>query len=355
MFVDADASRVAALESRAEYPVAVTDGSRVVIPIARALPPLAPAVTSVLDTAELVIVSVGPKNLGTVARQLGTALSCTDRGGRPLNVILCENGLDAVERFESSLGETLPAEHRTFPLGVIGSIVLTSSFASDDDPLLVVSEPETGLPIDSASIVGALPRVPALQPIDDFTSAARRKLYTYNGANAVISYLGAAAGYRLLAEAAADPRIAVIARRVYEEINATLLAHFGGTREAQSSFADRSWRKFADPSIADPIARQTRDPLRKLAPGERLVGLADLALAASIRPVGIASGIAAALRYDDPADAEAVRLARSVAEFGVKSTLVNLVGVPGDSPLIPLVADQEEIVASLLASARSPR
>jgi 2-oxoisovalerate dehydrogenase E1 component len=57
--------------------------------------------------------------------------------------------------------------------------------------------------------------------------------------------------------------------------------------------------RFANRALADPVSRLARDPLRKLAPGDRLVGAARLVERHGIRPEGLSWGIAAALAYEN--------------------------------------------------------
>ena len=62
---------------------------------------------------------------------------------------------------------------------------------------------------------------------------------------------------------------------------------------------------YADPSLDDTVVRVARDPRRKLAADDRLVGPAGACLAAGIRPETLARVIAAALAYGEEGDRQA--------------------------------------------------
>jgi mannitol-1-phosphate 5-dehydrogenase len=92
-------------------------------------------------------------------------------------------------------------------------------------------------------------------------------------------------------------------------------------------------RRFANRALADPISRLARDPLRKLAPADRLVGAATLCLRHGIVPDALSWGIAAGLTFDDPADAGAVELQRRLKTEGLDRVLAEVCGLDPTSEL----------------------
>jgi ribosomal protein S6--L-glutamate ligase len=80
--------------------------------------------------------------------------------------------------------------------------------------------------------------------------------------------------------------------------------------------------------------------LQKLAPSERFLLPARAALAAGVTPWGLGAGIAAALRYDHPDDAEAVQLQRWMKEEGPERTLVKTTGLRQTDLLGQIVLSQ---------------
>ena len=96
--------------------------------------------------------------------------------------------------------------------------------------------------------------------------------------------------------------------------------------------------RFGNRALGDPVSRLARDPLRKLAPDDRLVGAARLAEKHAIRPEGLAFGIAAALAYDAPGDPDAVELQAMLAREGLAAVLREVCGIQEDEPLAELVS-----------------
>jgi mannitol-1-phosphate 5-dehydrogenase len=90
--------------------------------------------------------------------------------------------------------------------------------------------------------------------------------------------------------------------------------------------------RFANRALADPVSRLARDPLRKLAPGDRLVGAARLVERHGIRPEGLSWGIAAALAYENPDDTHAMELQARLAREGLTGILQSLCAIQEDEP-----------------------
>ena len=108
--------------------------------------------------------------------------------------------------------------------------------------------------------------------ISDFSNFLTRKLYTYNAASCVIAYLGWKKGYGNYADAANDEEILELLDKNYEVTNRVLCKEFGYEEEDQREFAQLSKNKFCDRTIVDTVARNARDPQRKLAAEERIIG-----------------------------------------------------------------------------------
>lgn len=323
----------------------------------RALAPDDPAVTDALGDAAIAFVSVGGANLDAVAGTIAAALAPrlgTD--GSPLNIIVCENWRAAARTLREAILAALPSELRdafTARVGIAEATIMRSAIAAtpeqlSDDPASVQSQDFWLLPLDADALVGSLPPIQTLDPVHDFGNALERKLYTYNTGNATISFLGWLRGHTLLAEAASDPVILAVAKRVYDEMGRALVAKFGFDPDDQVRYAARSLAKFQDAAIVDPIVRQIADPIRKLGPGDRLVGASLTALDHGVEPRAVAVAIAAALRYRNPDDPAAVRLGDMVEELGELGALAAIADLPSDHPLLSLVAGAGDELARLI-------
>jgi mannitol-1-phosphate 5-dehydrogenase len=81
----------------------------------------------------------------------------------------------------------------------------------------------------------------------------------------------------------------------------------------------------------DEVKRVAREPMRKLAPNDRLVGPMKLAMEYGIPVDNYAIGVAAAMLYDNPEDPQSVQLQAMIAEKGVIGALTEITGIAGDA------------------------
>ncbi len=293
--------------------------------------------------AEAVFTAVGGKNLTELSPVIGFALSCADRA---MNVITCENWKDPARILE----ERIRPMGLTFPVGFAESVVMRSAIEPDPedlarDPLTVNVQDYWRLPVDASKLVAPLIKVEGIEPMDDFAGFLERKFYTYNAANGTVSYLGALLGYKRIADAAWDERVAGVLEMVYQETGRALASKHGMSLEKQLEFAATSRTKLRDRVIVDNIERNARDPLRKLGPGDRLVGPARLCERYGVTPEGIATAIAAAIHYQSPGDPSAEQLQAMRSANGTAYVLKTVCMISPDEPLGRLVLNKEREIA----------
>lgn len=211
-----------------------------------------------LSDVELIFVSVGGQNLVEVGKRLGNLL---DRE-RKLYVITAENA--------SHPSETLKQTMRLENVSVSEATVFCTTI--EDGDLNISSENYPYLQYNADLFDGHFQEIETLKPIRNFSDFLTRKLYTYNAASCVIAYLGWTKGYTNYADAANDPEILALLDKNYEVTNRVLCREFGYEPKDQSEFAALSKAKFCDRTIVDTVARNARDPQRKLADQERIIG-----------------------------------------------------------------------------------
>ena len=91
--------------------------------------------------------------------------------------------------------------------------------------------------------------------------------------------------------------------------------------------------------LGDTIFRLGRDPMRKLAAEDRLVGAANLACKCGEKPVHLAWGIAAALYFDPAEDKSAQQLQEIIKAKGPEAAIAEVAGIQPGSLLSKLVLD----------------
>ena len=144
----------------------------------------------------------------------------------------------------------------------------------------------------------------------------------------MIAYLGALKGYENYADAANDPEIVEKLDRNYAATNRVLCREYGYDAADQREFALLSRTKFMNRTIADTVARNARDPKRKLAAGERIIGPLLLMRRHGEDASVLEETAAAAILYDDPADPAWRELRDSIGAAGILEQVCGL--EPGD-------------------------
>lgn len=346
-FVDIDAALIDAFRARGAYTIRLVDNAHTeevrVGPVTGLLASDAGAVAEELAAASLGATAVGARALPHVAPSVAAGIRLRAQRGVevPLNLIICENLKGAAATFRAMVYAHLDdaeqryaQEHVGFVDTVIGRMVpeLAPELRAQD-PTLIIVEPYKELPVDRAGFVGPIPEVVGMEPCDDFALYTARKLYLHNAGHAILGYLGYRRGHTLGYETLEDPTIRPVLDGALEEaLRGIVRRHGAGEAWLRAHVADLLER-FANRALADPLLRLARDPLRKLAPDDRLVGAARVAEGTGQVPINLALGIAAALAFDAPQDASAQELQRRIAAEGVEAVLTSACAIDPHEPL----------------------
>lgn len=243
-----------------------------------------------LSTADAVVTAVGPRNFS----QLRSVLS-----GVSIPVLCCEN--DA----------TLPVQMRkwTGNDNVVFVIpdVITSNTASEellsDDPLAIITE--NGECFIDAAMTPQLTGICRYVDQIDLGHQWMAKLYIHNTPHCIAAYLGSLIGVQYLHEAMEHPIVGAIVEGVMIEMVKMLRIRSDLSPSFLTFYQDKELARFRNRLLFDPIARVAREPFRKLGPKDRLLGAAQLCLAAGVIPDNILTGVMAAFYFDDIDDPDA--------------------------------------------------
>ena len=259
-----------------------------------------------IDEADLLLTSIGAGNLESWCEQVRSSLQARLNKG-PLDIILAENHHSPARLVSKALAINNSG------LGVIQSQILRSCIEPTEElreqhgALVLRIQDHQELPMDgdASKRPELLALVEGFSLRSNFELELTRKVYTYNSINAVISYLGHLKGYELLADAANDTAILSLAEQAGLEASEGLIAEHGFDRLEQEQWVSRALTKYRNHDIVDPIERQCRDPMRKLAANDRLLGPIMLCLKHELPCKALATGLLAAIRYDPDAEASA--------------------------------------------------
>ncbi|MGI6368517.1 MAG: hypothetical protein ACOX2L_09225 [Anaerolineae bacterium] len=353
-FVDIDQALVRALNVRGSYTLTLADRSglveQTIEPVRATLSGDVPAVTAALETAALAATAVGARALVAIAPLLAAGLARRMECGvdSPLNVLMCENIPDAAalmwEQLEAHLNPAQLAFARAH-LGlanmVIGRMVPEpTAEMRARDVTAILTEPYADTYADRGGFVGEVPEIDHLIAHAPLRPWIDRKLFIHNCVHCMMGYLGywrgLGYGYQVLEDPLVRPWLAAA---LGESVAGLSAIHALDVGELLIHVAEL-WQRLGNRALGDPVRRLARDPLRKLAPADRLVGAARAAEAAGLQPDGLAWGIAAALRYDQEQDPAAVELQSRIAQQGVGEVLRTLCHIEACEPLGVRVLDR---------------
>jgi len=351
VFVDVDAELVRLLNDRNEYPLRIAGKKKGTIRVADvcSVDGRSPEATDVLINADIASTAVGVHALDPVAGSIAGALEKRFESGNetPLDIIVCENLLDAGGYLKNKVREHIAAEHAGaldsrigFVNASIGRMVpIMTPEMRKGDPLLVVVEEYCRLPVDQAAFRGPIPPIEGLEPRENFVAYVERKLFVHNTGHAVAAYLGYLRGHTYIHEAVADGEILAFVEAAMAESKLALIRkHSMDETELNDHIADLV-RRFGNAALEDTVARVANDPVRKLGPQDRLVGAANNAVSQNVTPQAISLGVAAALCYDEPTDPEAVKVRDVVDADGIEKALETFCELTADDVLTQLVLD----------------
>lgn len=243
------------------------------------------AVKDIFAEAELVFVSVGGQNL----KEVGAYLSEVLKEEKHYYIITAENASKPSQTLKEAIGmENISVSEATVFCTTI-----------EDEGIHINSENYPYIQCNAELLDDYAPDIKTVKVISNFSDFLTRKLYTYNAASCVIAYLGWKKGYTNYGEAANDKEILELLDKNYEITNKVLCKEFGYDPEDQKEFALLSKQKFCDKTIVDTVARNARDPQRKLAAEERIMGPIKLMYKYGEDASVLEKTAAAALLYDN--------------------------------------------------------
>lgn len=347
------------LRRHRRYVVRLADGAHhedVVVEGVTAVPFAdAEATADAVTSADLVATAVGAHNLATVAPLIAIGLA---RRSVPTNVVAFENLLVAGSHLRNlvavRVASDFPLDDHGFSGAVVSRVVSQRRWpAGPGDPLVFVGDRESTFSVDRGALRHPLPAVAGMVATDDYEAQLARKLYTYSAGHAACAYLGYLKGYHYIHTAIRDPEIRAIVRAAMAEGQRGLAARYGPTLAGTEADLDALVERFANAGVADPILRVARDPRRKLASEDRLVGAARLAAASGLAPAKLALAAAAAMVFCDPADPSCAALHRELAAQGLAHVLESICGLHCDEGLGKLVAEEFEALVAGWAEGNS--
>ncbi len=303
-FIDVAAPVVDALNERHEYPLEIVSSAGNVKKTVKNVRAVNgndhEAAARVIADCDICVTCVGAKAIKFIIPNFvaGVKLRYSE-GKKPINLLICENLMDADKYIKSLLEPELTPEELDF-VGLVETSVgrmvpLPDKALLEIDPLLVRAEAYPVLPCDKDAFKGEVPEIKNVIPVSPFRFIIERKLYIHNMGHAVCAYLGLRKGYKYISEAIADPEIRVVVREAMTESAIALSKRYSKPLDEILAHTDDLIRRFGNTALGDTCERVGNDIPRKLAKSDRLTGAALSVLETGGHPTYICIGVAAAL------------------------------------------------------------
>ena len=286
----------------------------------------------------LITTAVGVNVLARIAPMIAKGLQERRAAGDgSLNIIACENMVGQTEMLGKHVRRYLSDEENAWLADNIG-------FANCSVDRIVPAPPMMENPLDIGvedfsewAVDRHALRTPITPPVrgmtltDSLTAYIERKLYTLNCAHAIAAYLGFAYGLEMIDQALANPAILQDVRGALGESGAALVRKHGFDESEHEQYIARVLRRLVNPRLHDDVLRVGRQPLRKLAKGDRLLGPVAMAREYGLPIEHLARGIAAAFLFDLKDDPQSVELIGKVNEVSIERAVVEYTGLEAGS------------------------
>jgi mannitol-1-phosphate 5-dehydrogenase len=335
VFVDINSVVIERINADRSYPIRIVDDdayNEITIKNVRAVDGTdIEAIQTEIAEADIMATAVGVNVLAKIARPVALGLKRRWQVGNttPLNILICENLLDAHHYLEGLIKRELEEDEKQLfneRTGLvetsIGRMVpIMTEEMQEGNPLRVYVEKYCELPVDKDAFKGEIPGIKNMIPYSPFDFYVQRKLFMHNMGHATLAYLGFTRGYKYLWNACRDSSIKLITYRALLESAMNLSIEHNYPLHGLIAHADDLICRFGNRLLGDTVARVGRDPVRKLSENDRLAGAAKLCVKNGIKPVYISIGIAAGYAFSPEDDPAARDICKTVEDYGLSEAL----------------------------------
>ncbi|WP_105901236.1 mannitol-1-phosphate 5-dehydrogenase [Vibrio gangliei] len=336
-FADVNAPLVDQISHKQEYKVKVV-GSKCQIDTVSHVTAVNSASDDVIERivhTDLVTTAVGPNVLDIIAKTIATGIAKRFEAGNtsPLNIIACENMVRGTTHLKGEVYKYLaPSLHNQADelIGFVDSAVdriVPPAEAANDDPLEVTVESFSEWIVDEGQFKGEIPDIAGMEKTNNLMAFVERKLFTLNTGHCITAYLGCLKGHKTIREAIEDPEIYFDVKQAMFESGEVLIQRYQFDRELHAAYINKILDRFANPYLVDEVDRVGRQPIRKLGANDRLIKPLLGTIEYGTENISLLKGIAAACKYRNDTDPQAVELQKSIQDQGIKKALAHYTGL----------------------------
>ncbi len=295
-------------------------------------------VAAEIASCDILATAVGKNALPLIAFNLaeGIKLRFMSANAQNLNILICENLANASgflrTLLENALGES---KYHLSKVGLVETTVgrmvpVPEAEAREKDPTAITVEPFCELPVDIKAMLNPMPELLYIKTFEPFAFFEEKKLLIHNMGHALCAYLGFLEGYKYIFEAADDEKIRYVMLEAMRSSALAISKQYKTDSSELFAYAENLIYRFCNPTLRDTVVRVGQDPLRKLAPDDRLVGALKRCKSQNTPYNGIIKGIAASLLFFNDNDPSAEILKKRLKEEGIDRFLIDYSGISAE-------------------------
>ena len=297
--------------------------------------------------AEIITTSVMATNLSKVAPLITMGLKKRLEQGKGKAIVMaCENAIMGTDILKNAMIETnILTEEQINSIGVFPNTAVDrmvfggthngkEGIEIGDAYELVIEKNKLTNP-NYEPIKGA-------EYVDDIMMYLQRKIYIINCGHAIAGYFGQALkGYEIVQDSLRDPDLLPQIREAMLESASALEKKYGFTHDSLVEYMETMMiKRFTTPGVVDPISRVSREPIRKIAPNDRIMGPANNCEVYGLDNTYLLKGVACALKFKSEGDVQADELQNYIKDNGVEAAIIKYTGVEKGSRMYNVILSE---------------
>lgn len=292
VFVDVNRAMIDKINADGSYPIKIVSNEKqeeIIISNVRAVH--SDDAVDEIATANIIFTSAGVRILPYVAPVLRAGIEKRSKG---VDIIICENLIGADKYLKDLVG--LDRDDIGYVEASVGRMVpVMTDEMREGNINKVWVEPFCTLPVDKAAFRNPIPDIKGMVPSEPFEYYIQSKLFLHNMGHAIAAYLGMNKGYTYIWQAMNDYEIYnTVKEAMHASAKALAMEHGKDSKEVLDYANDLMFR-FRNKYLGDTTERVGRDPERKLAVNDRLLGAIKLCKKHNQPIDAIKKGVMAAL------------------------------------------------------------
>lgn len=308
-------------------------------------------VVDAIQEAEVVTTSVMATNLDKVAPLIAKGLKRRVGSHKPkITVMACENammGTNILVKAMLATGEITTDELNevgVYPNTAVDRVVFDGHHHGKDG-IEIGDAYELAIEKNKLADTNTQP-IKNAEYVENLEMYLQRKIYMINCGHAISAYLGQANGYKTVQEVLKDPQLLEQVKAAMMESAGALEKKYGFEHTTLVTYMNKMFvKRMTTPGLSDPVERVGREPIRKLAANDRIIGPALQCEAYKLANDHLLRGAAYGFHFQNPDDQQAVEIQTSIEQNGIKETVAKYTQQPVDSRIVAVISDDYEQIS----------